>query len=81
MKKQELIEKINAAVADEFEKEIEEMKPEASLKETLELDSLSLVDLVALIEEETGVKIKNEEVKNIKTFDDLYSYVYNHQAA
>ena len=81
MKKQELIEKINNAVADEFEKEIEDMKPEASLKETLELDSLSLVDLVALIEEETGVKIKNEEVKNIKTFDDLYSYVYNHQAA
>lgn len=81
MKKQELIEKINTAVADEFEKEIEDMKPEASLKETLELDSLSLVDLVALVEEETGVKIKNDEVKNIKTFEDLYSYVYNHQAA
>ena len=50
MEKQELIEKINAALAEEFEVDESVITPEAPIKETLELDSLSLVDLVALIE-------------------------------
>lgn len=46
MEKRELIEKINAALADEFEVDESVITPEAPIKETLELDSLSLVDLL-----------------------------------
>ena len=72
MEKQELIEKINSALADEFEVEESVITPEAPIKETLELDSLSLVDLVALIESNFGIKIAGSEVSNIKTFASLY---------
>ena len=68
MEKQELIEKINAALADEFEVDESVITPEAPIKETLELDSLSLVDLVALIESNFGIKIQGSEVSKIQTF-------------
>ncbi len=77
MEKQELIEKINAALADEFEVEESVITPEAPIKETLELDSLSLVDLVALIESNFGIKIQGTEVAHIKTFSALYDFVFD----
>ena len=77
MEKQELIEKINSALADEFEVEESVITPEAPIKETLELDSLSLVDLVALIESHFGIKIAGSEVSNIKTFASLYDFVFD----
>ena len=77
MEKQELIEKINSALADEFEVEESVITPEAPIKEALELDSLSLVDLVALIESNFGIKIAGSEVSNIKTFASLYDFVFD----
>lgn len=75
MEKNELIEKLNAALADEFEVELDAITPDASIKETLELDSLSLVDMVVLVESEFDVKIDNAEIAAIKTFGNLYDYL------
>ncbi|MBQ3634220.1 MAG: acyl carrier protein [Bacteroidales bacterium] len=80
MEKQELIDKINGVLAEEFEAEVENLKPEAGIKDTLQLDSLSLVDMVALIESEFGVKIPSNEVGKILTFADLYDYIYERSA-
>ncbi|MDR2773614.1 MAG: acyl carrier protein [Tannerella sp.] len=77
MEKQKLIEKINNVLADEFEVEVCEIMPDANIKKTLQLDSLSLVDMVALIEENFGVSIKGAEVANVQTFDSLYEFVYD----
>ena len=76
MEKQKLIGKINSALADEFEVEESVITPDAPIKETLELDSLSLVDLVALIESNFGIKIEGTQVSSIKTFEALYDFVY-----
>ena len=76
MEKQELIAKINEVLADEFEVEVIEITPEANIKKTLQLDSLSLVDMVALIEEVFGVSIKGAEVASIQTFGALYDFVH-----
>ncbi len=76
MERQELIGKINSALADEFEVEEAVITPDAPIKETLELDSLSLVDLVALIESNFGIKIEGTQVSSIKTFESLYDFVY-----
>ncbi len=78
MTKQELIEKVNSVLAEEFEKEVEELTPEANIKQTLELDSLSLVDMVALLDEEFGVKIASSELVQIQTFQALYDYLEEH---
>lgn len=75
MEKNELIAKINETLAEEFEVEVSDITPEANIKETLELDSLSLVDMVALVESEFGVKIQGAEMLKIQTFQALYDYI------
>ncbi len=81
MEKQELILKINEVLAEEFEVEVTDITPDADIKETLELDSLSLVDMVALIESTFGVKIKSQEIASIKTFDSLYDFIMERRQA
>jgi len=76
MEKQELIKQINETLAEEFEVEVAEITSGANIKETLMLDSLSLVDLVALIENTFNVKIKAQEVATILTFENLYDFIF-----
>ena len=75
MERKELIAKVNAVLAEEFEVEESIITPDAPIKQTLQLDSLSLVDMVALIENEFGVKIPSAELGQIKTFAALYDYL------
>ena len=76
MEKEVLIEKINTVLSEEFEVDAAEFTPDADIKETLQLDSLSLVDMVALIDGEFGVKIKGTELVQVKTFGALYDFVH-----
>lgn len=75
MVKEELISKMNEVLSEEFEVEIEAITPDADIKKTLELDSLSLVDMVALIEDTFDIKIDGQDVSKIKTFSELYDFV------
>lgn len=74
-----LIEKLNSTLAEEFEIDVEQITPDANIKDTLELDSLSLVDMIALVEDVTGVKLKGAELSQIKNFQELYDYVGAHK--
>lgn len=80
MTKNEIIAKVNSILAEEFEVEESVITPEANIKKTLELDSLSLVDMVALIDNEFGVKIPNSELASVPTFQALYDYLESHMA-
>lgn len=80
MSNEEIISSINRFLADEFEVDVTAITPGASLKETLELDSLDYVDLVVIIEGHFGIKVKQEDFTGINTFQDLYDYVINKRA-
>jgi len=75
MEKREMIATINEALAQEFEVEVSDITPEANIKDSLHLDSLALVDMVALIESIYKVKISGKDVNRIKTFGDLYDVI------
>ena len=75
MNKERLILRVREILAEEFEKDINDLTPDANVKATLELDSLSLVDMVALIEAEFKVKVTGTEVAQIKTFAELYDFI------
>ncbi|MGN0196166.1 MAG: acyl carrier protein [Candidatus Cryptobacteroides sp.] len=81
MERQQLISRINEKLAEEFEIEVAAITPDADIKTTLELDSLSLVDMVALIENEFGVNIGANEVSQIKTFSALYDFIQERMGA
>ena len=46
MTREDIVEKVNALLAEEFEVDIDVIQPDAPLMETLELDSLDLADMV-----------------------------------
>ena len=71
----ELIEKINIILAEEFEVDPDIIKPEANLMQTLELDSLDLVDMVVLIEHNFGFTVRAKDFAEIKTFEDFYQFI------
>ena len=81
MTREEIIEQVNSLLAEEFEVEASEFAPEANLKETLNLDSINLVDLIALVQFTYKITIPVEDLKKIQTFNDLYDYIEQHQAA
>jgi acyl carrier protein len=68
---EEIIEKVTTALVEEFEIELSEITPEASLKDTLDLDSLDIVDLVVVIEQIFGMKLTNQDFIGIVTFQDF----------
>ena len=81
MTREEIIEQVNTLLSEEFEIEQSEFAPEAVLKETLQLDSINLVDLVALMQYTYKITIPATDLPSIKTFNDLYDYIEQHLPA
>ncbi|MFC0433350.1 acyl carrier protein [Kutzneria buriramensis] len=52
-----------------------EVTPKTSLRDELDIDSLTMVDLVAQIQDDLGVQIEDEDLTRIRTVDDLVQYV------
>lgn len=72
MKIEEIIEKATVILAEEFEIEESDITPDASLQNTLGLDSLDLVDVVVLVEKHFGVTLTGPDFTGILTFKDFY---------
>ena len=69
---EEIIEKASEVLAEEFEIDPTEITPDASLKDTLGLDSLDFVDVVVLVEQHFGVTLTGPDFVGIATFKDFY---------
>ena len=79
MTREEIIAQVNSLLAEEFEIEESEFASDANLKQTLNLDSINLVDLIALVQFTYKITIPVEDLKKIQTFSDLYDYIEQHQ--
>lgn len=76
MTDQEIIELIDTTLVNEFELNIDDMVPGASLKEDLGLDSLDRVDMVIVLEKAFNFKLSEEEtIRAIRTLGDIHSFV------
>jgi len=54
---------------------------EKSFTDDLDVDSLSMVEVVVAAEEKFSVRIPDDQVKNLKTVADAVSYIEKAQAA
>lgn len=52
-----------------------DVKPEASLVDDLTVDSLSMVEIIVSAQDRFGVEIPDAELKNLRTVQDVISYV------
>ncbi len=54
---------------------VEDVQPDKSFVDDLDIDSLSMVEVVMAAEDKWGVKIPDSEVKNLKTVGDAVSFI------
>jgi len=71
MTQDEIFNKIADTLAADFECDRAKLVPEARLFEDLDLDSIDAVDLIVRIQQETGIKVKAEDFKSIRTLGDV----------
>jgi acyl carrier protein len=76
MQSQEIINKINQLLIQDIEIDKDQISPEADLKKDLGIDSLDFVDLFVIIENNFGIKMKPEEMTDVKTLQDFYNYIF-----
>lgn len=63
--------KLTQILVEEFEIEEQLITPEADLREDIGIDSLDVVDMVVVINEEFGIKLQAQDFKGVKTFGQL----------
>jgi len=57
----------------------DDVTDEKSFTDDLDVDSLSMVEVVVAAEERFEVKIPDEDVKNLKTVGNAVDYILKHQ--
>ena len=75
MNRQEIENAVKQFLVEDLELDAENIKPEARLKEDIGIDSLDFVDIVVIVEERFGFRIRPEEMKGIKTFVEFCDYI------
>lgn len=70
-----ILEQIKEIIAVQFNVEKESIDRETSFKDTLNADSLDLVELVMALEDEFGIEIDDDDVENIETVEDAKKYI------
>jgi acyl carrier protein len=76
MTDREIIERADAAIAEEFELEPGALRPEALFREDLGLDSLDAVDMVVVLEQAFGIKIgKDPAIASIRSVGDMHAFI------
>ncbi len=75
MEREIIIEKVNQFLIEDIEIEEDMIEPDASLTKDLGIDSLDVVDIIVIIEQVFSVKIKGEEMKDVKTLGNFYDFV------
>lgn len=73
-------EKIRDIIVETLGCDAEQVTPEASLAEDLGADSLASVELMMALEEATGISIDDADVANLKTVNDIITYLNTHKA-
>ena len=71
--------RVREIVAEQLERDVNEVTKTASLIDDLGADSLDVVELVMKMEEEFGIEIPDEEAEKIKTVNDVIQYITTHK--
>ena len=75
MNDEQILEKLRAVLAEDFEVDPTRVTREANLFDELDLDSIDAADLAIKLQEMTGQRIKPENFKSVRTVGDVISTV------
>ena len=71
-------EKVKNIIIEQLGVSADELVPEASFVDDLGADSLDLVELVMVLEEEFGKEIPDEDAEKIQKVQDAINYIDGH---
>jgi acyl carrier protein len=74
--KEEIFKRLRDVLVEGFEIRDDQLAPTARLVDDLELDSLDLVDFAVRLEQHVDLEIAEEELKGIKTVQDIVDLLY-----
>ncbi|MGH3243766.1 MAG: acyl carrier protein [Spirillospora sp.] len=57
-----------------------EVTPEKNFIDDLDIDSLSMVEIAVAAQDQFGVEIPDDELRNLKTVKDVVNFVQSHEA-
>ncbi|MBS3939640.1 MAG: acyl carrier protein [Actinobacteria bacterium] len=77
---QDLYATFQTILVDTFGVPADDIAPDATF-EALGLDSLDVVELTLVLEEETGVKLEDEELEDVRTVQDAINKISEKQSA
>lgn len=77
---QDLFATFKTVLVDTFGVPEDDVAPDATF-EALGLDSLDVVELTLVLEEETGVKLEDEELEDVRTVQDAIDKVNEKQVS
>ena len=80
MNENEILQGLAEIVNEETGLDAAEVQMDKSFTEDLDIDSLSMMTIVVNAEEKFGVRIPDEEVKNLTTVRDAVDYISKAQA-
>ena len=70
-----IFEKVQAALASQFEMDPETITPETNLIDDLGADSLDVVELIMSLEDEFGIAISDEDAAQLYTVRRIVEYL------
>ena len=73
----DILDRLQEVLRDTFEIDPSRVNPAANLYTDLELDSIDAVDLAIQVQEMTGMRIKPEEFKSVRTVGDVIATMRN----
>ncbi|KYH43698.1 acyl carrier protein [Branchiibius sp. NY16-3462-2] len=77
---QEILAGLADIVNEETGVDTAQVQPDKSFTDDLDIDSLSMMTIVVNAEEKFGVRIPDDEVKNLNTVGDAISFIQQAQA-
>lgn len=72
-----IFEKVKEIISVQFNIDKDEIEKETSFKDTLNADSLDLVELVMAIEDEFDLEVQDENMEDVNTVGDVVEYISN----
>ena len=67
-------------MVDRLGMEPAELEPDAHFRDDLGLDSLDMVELVTVLEEQTGAEVDSTTAERLTTLREVVEYVVSHRA-
>ncbi|WP_018254305.1 acyl carrier protein [Salinispora mooreana] len=78
------IDQLNTELSDLVNKvagvPLEEIRPDKSLTSDLDIDSLSVAEIIIAVEEVFGVRIPDADMSDISTIHEVAAYIHKAQA-